>query len=467
MEKILNKATVFNQLPPIWPTSPLAEIRRLFLTSGKRLVVLDDDPTGTQTVHNVPILNVWDIEMLTTELTQSSVFFILTNSRSLPKQVAIGRNLEIAQNLQIASREAGVDFFVLSRSDSTLRGHYPAEIDALTQALSQDFDATILVPYFEAGGRFTYENTHYVQQGEDLVPAALTEFSKDRAFPYSHSYLPKYVEEKTEGRIKENQVYAISIEDIRKGGPKIVFEQLQKIPRGAVIVLNACHIRDLEVAVKGLLMAQDIGKKYIYRTAASFVRVLVGMPLKPLLNAQSMALDTKLGGIMIVGSHIQKSSRQLKKVLLNPKVNSLELSVKDLLIPEKKEKFIKQYVVKAHQAIETGKHLVAYTSRSVIKSDSAEASLQISRTISESICKIVQQLKIQPKFLIAKGGITSNDIASIGLGVKRAMVAGQLQPGVPVWKLGAESKFPNMYYVVYPGNVGGEDGLAKAIEAFD
>jgi hypothetical protein len=48
-------------------------------------------------------------------------------------------------------------------------------------------------------------------------------------------------------------------------------------------------------------------------------------------------------------------------------------------------------------------------------------------------------------------------------GVRRAQVLGQIVPGVPVWRLGPESKYPGLPYVVFPGNAGGPDALASVI----
>ena len=465
-EVTIPKTATFSALPPIWPVSLLADIRKLQQASKKCLVILDDDPTGTQTVHEIPLLSSWEVEQLRQEFEQSKVFFILTNSRSMAEEEACQLSIEIGQNLVAAAEQAGVDFFVLSRSDSTLRGHYPAEVDALCQGVGRTYDATIMVPFFQAGGRFTLNNTHYVQQGEELVPAALTEFAKDKAFPFSSSFLPDYVAEKTKGRIPADQVVGISIETIRTGGPTAVKQQLLATSDGGVIVINACDSRDMEVAVMGLHLAQAAGKSYVYRTAASFVRVLAGMEETPLLNAQRMAINTPVGGILFVGSHIKKSTQQLYKALALPGIFPIEIEVARLLEPSTQQKAIDEYLSTISEALAEGKNVVAYTSRTLIAAPTAKRSLSISRVISESVCEVVQRLPLQPRFLIAKGGITSNDIATKGLHVKRAMVAGQLQPGVPVWKLGPESKFPGMHYVVYPGNVGGEEGLADALKAF-
>jgi uncharacterized protein YgbK (DUF1537 family) len=82
------------------------------------------------------------------------------------------------------------------------------------------------------------------------------------------------------------------------------------------------------------------------------------------------------------------------------------------------------------------------------------------------LISIVRGLQVRPRFLIAKGGITSSDVATRGLGVRRALVRGQILPGVPVWRLGAEARFPGLDYVVFPGNVGGDTALADAVRKF-
>jgi uncharacterized protein YgbK (DUF1537 family) len=76
---------------------------------------------------------------------------------------------------------------------------------------------------------------------------------------------------------------------------------------------------------------------------------------------------------------------------------------------------------------------------------------------------VVRALTIRPRYLVAKGGITSSDIATQGLGVRRALVLGQILPGVPVWQLGPETRHPALVYIVFPGNVGGPQALAEIV----
>lgn len=76
----------------------------------------------------------------------------------------------------------------------------------------------------------------------------------------------------------------------------------------------------------------------------------------------------------------------------------------------------------------------------------------------------MKELSVCPRYLIGKGGITSSDLDSEALGVRKAQVFGQIIPGVPVWRLGKESKYPGLPYIVFPGNVGDADALASAIK---
>ena len=84
--------------------------------------------------------------------------------------------------------------------------------------------------------------------------------------------------------------------------------------------------------------------------------------------------------------------------------------------------------------------------------------------ISDALTSIVNRLSVRPKFLIAKGGITSSDVGTKGLGVKKALVLGQVAAGVPVWRLGFESKFSGMSYIIFPGNVGKVETLREIVE---
>lgn len=462
----VSKAALFQSLPPDNPHHLLAEIQRLVKESKHKIVVLDDDPTGTQTVRDITVLTSWDVASLSQVLSEDDeMVFILTNSRSfLPPQVE-AMNREIARHLKQASEHTQHSFVIVSRSDSTLRGHFPLETDVLMEELGGDFDGVLLIPFFEEGGRFTINDIHYVAEGEFLVPAAETEYARDATFGYHSSNLKKWVAEKSGGRISAAQVASTRLDTIRQGGPVAVQQELMGLQNGQVCVVNAASYRDIEVFVAGLLAAEATGKRFIYRTAASFVRVRGGMDAFPLLQATDFDFsDACNGGLIVAGSYIRKSSEQIAAVQALPNVTGLEIAVPKLLTESERQVEIDRVVNLAEEVLLDGRVALLYTSRQLITGTDAAASLEIGRSISQSLVEIVRHLTVKPAWIIAKGGITSSDIATQGLEISRARVMGQILPGVPVWQAGASSRWPGMVYVVFPGNVGGPQAIAQVVK---
>lgn len=463
---MINKQELFDQLPPEWSTDLLPTIQTQVAASGRKIVVLDDDPTGTQTVHNVGVLTTWSVAALAAELRNPDpCVYLLTNSRSLPLPSAQVLNAEIGHNLMAASQQTGRTFAVVSRSDSTLRGHYPGETDAVAAALGLQVDATLLIPFFLEGGRFTINDVHYVAEGEHLVPAAETPFARDAAFGYRHSDLRQWVAEKTGGRIPAEQVATISLTDIRQGGPDRVTERLLHLRNGTACIVNAASMRDVQVFVLGLLAAEAQDKVFLYRTAASFVQVRAGINPRPLLTAAEMAIPAAGGGLIVVGSYVPKTTGQLGELLATPAVASVEISVAALLDDQRQAAEISRAVGAIDEQLQRNQDVAIYTSRDLITGSDAGASLAIGQRVSESLVSIVRQISHRPRYLLAKGGITSSDVATKGLAVQRATVLGQILPGVPVWRTGTESRLPGLVYIVFPGNVGDNSALARAVQA--
>jgi uncharacterized protein YgbK (DUF1537 family) len=460
----VDKAALLQQLPDPWPVDLLPTIRTQSAANARVLVVLDDDPTGTQTVYDLPVLTEWTIETLHAEFQRGTpTFYILTNSRALPLPAAQALNTEIAHNLLAAAQVTGTDFAVVSRSDSTLRGHFPGETDALAGALGQQVDATLIIPFFLEGGRYTIHDIHWVAEGDQLIPAAETPFAKDAAFGYRNSDLRAWVEEKTAGAVPAASVASVTLDEIRRGGPDAVAAKLLALPAGAVCVINCAGTRDMEVFVAGLLKAEGAGKHFLYRTAATFVQVRAGLAPKAPLTAADLALADAGGGLVVVGSYVPKSTAQLNALLAEGTLTAIALDVDALLDERAAQETIAQATAAATQALGAGHDVVVYTSRRLVTGADAEQSLAIGQRVSASLVALVQGLGVRPRYLIAKGGITSSDLATKALAVKRANVRGQILPGIPLWELGAESRHPGLTYIVFPGNVGGDDALVQAV----
>jgi uncharacterized protein YgbK (DUF1537 family) len=465
IEEVQSQDEFLAELPPVWPEDLLPLIQSK-LEGAAKVVVLDDDPTGTQTVYDVPVLTTWAKEDLARELAAPGpVFYILTNSRSLTLPAAQQLNREIGSALAEASAQAGRPFTVVSRSDSTLRGHYPGEVDALAEVIGMSDAATLIIPYFREGGRLTIHDVHYVAEGGQLVPAAQTPFAQDAAFGYRASNLRDWVAEKSGGRIEAEQVASISLDDLRLGGPKVVAQKLAALKLGQVCIINAVELRDIEVLVVALLEVEaQSGRRFLYRTAASFVQIRAGLRTRPLLTAADMGLAEQGGGLFVVGSYVPKTTAQVQQLLAQPEIVPVEVNVAHLLDQAARAETIAQAQNATDQALAAGQDVVLYTSRALVTGQDAAGSLAIGQQVSLALVAIVAGLSVTPRFLVAKGGITSSDMATQALQVRRAMVMGQIIPGVPVWRTGAESRLPGLAYVVFPGNVGGDDALVVVHE---
>ncbi len=456
-----------NSLPPVWPDDLLPAIQQENTHKPASIVVLDDDPTGTQTVHDVPVVTNWALPTIIGEFERETpLFYVLTNSRSLPKTQAIDLAREAGANILEASRRTGRLFGIISRSDSTLRGHFPAEVDALSDVLKMERAVWLIIPFFEEGGRYTINDIHYVKEEQQLIPASQTPFAKDVVFGYVHSNLRHWIEEKTQGRFPAASVQSLSIEEIRKQGPGYAASKLTGCKPASVCVVNAVDYRDLEVVTLGLLQAQQRGQRFLFRTAASFVRVRGGLKDRPLLTADEVNVGMGTSGLTIVGSHVPKSSEQLNHVLQHADMQSIELDVKTILSPSTCNTLIREAAEFIENALSQGKDVVVYTSRKLMTGSDDESSLRIGGQVSQALVELVRSIRVRPGYILAKGGITSSDIATKALNITRAQVLGQILPGVPVWRTGSESTFPELPFIVFPGNVGGRDAITYIVRNF-
>ena len=360
----------------------------------KKIVVLDDDPTGVQTVHDISVYTDWTKDSIRQGFQEkNNLFYILTNSRGFTQDETTLAHNEIAANVDAVAKELGKEYIFISRSDSTLRGHYPLETEILRTNYEKNtgciIDGEILCPFFKEGGRFTIDDVHYVRYGNELIPANETEFAKDKTFGYRAATMPEYVEEKTKGAYQ------------------------------------------------------------------------------PLLERAQMVRTHELhGGIIVVGSHTEKTTRQLEALKQLSDIRFVELDATKVTVAGGLEKEVERCLALEEAWIRDGKTVCCYTSRALVTADTGnkEDELRLSVRISDAVQSLVGGLSVIPKFVIAKGGITSSDVGTKALGVKRANVLGQIEPGIPVWQTGAESKFPGIPYVIFPGNVGEDTTLRYAVE---
>ena len=421
-----------------------------------KIIVLDDDPTGSQTVHGCLLLTRWDVQTLKLGLDDASpLMFVLTNTRGMGADQAAGLTREVCRNLKQAL--AGFDRPVLyvSRSDSTLRGHYPVETDAMAEELGP-FDAHFLIPAFFEGGRVTVHSTHYLRTGGKVVPVHETEFARDSVFGYRHSYLPKYVEEKTRGRILADEVVRFPLEEVRTGS----FDKLMNLTDNACCVVDAETQDDLNRFADELLAATEHGKRFLFRSAASLLTALAKLPPQP-VPAERMREYVKAGrpGVVVVGSHVQKTTEQVTELLKQPGTVPVEVDVN--LLPEKISELLEKVIGQVETAHVQGLTPVVFTSRVERLFADRQTRLRFGEQVSGFLMSVVHALPRTIGFIISKGGITSNDMLSLGLAIPAARSVGQIHAGCSVVLTPKDHpRLPDIPVVIFPGNVGDQNALA-------
>jgi uncharacterized protein YgbK (DUF1537 family) len=452
------------------------------------LVVLDDDPTGTQSVADLPVLTRWEVADFAWAFAQGKpAVYVLTNTRSLDPAEAAARNEEVVRNALTAA-SSGLRLGFVSRSDSTLRGHYPLEPDVIAATVAavsgEKTDGVVLVPAFPDAGRLTIGGVHYMRGTGDaqgtLVPVSETEFAKDATFGFSTSVMADYVAEKSQGRFPADSVIVLDLNIIRAGASaqdpaisaKAIADAIEPATDSTPIVADIVTENDFRALALGLEEAERRGKKLLYRVGPPFVRGRIGQEIRTALTAdEAYAGNTpsEAGGLIVVGSHVGLTTRQLNVLTAeHSSARIIEIDVEKLLAAETEtaeleaQAHLDQTVDAVVDALRAG-DVIVHTSRLLIKTDDPAESLRIARTVSAAVVDVVNRtLKtFPPRFVIAKGGITSSDVAAHGLEIRHAIVRGPMLPGiVSLWEP-VDGPAKGIPYIVFAGNVGDDDSLAQ------
>jgi uncharacterized protein YgbK (DUF1537 family) len=456
-----------------------AEVVAAAAADAPRLVVLDDDPTGTQSVADVPIITDWREQDLRWALRQpAGGFYLLTNTRSLVPAQAAARNREVLTALASITRELTVPVALVSRSDSTLRGHFPLETDVLGEEFAARFgqlvDGVLLIPAYIDAGRITVDSGHWVRTPDGFIPAGESEFAADVAFGYAASDLRAFVEEKSDGRWPADTVARVTLEDLRTGGVEHVMRRLRDLRGGRPMVVDAACDEDLRILALAAMRAEQQGKTFLYRTGPSFVRNRLGQRAHPPLSDDALAamigapvVDDRRtrarGGLVLAGSYVGLTTVQLQQLGELELLTELELDVPALLAADDPVSLVESLAARAAHALAEG-DVVLRTSRTVVSVPSAQSSLTAHARVSDALVETVRGIiaRVTPRWIVAKGGITSSDVATRGLGIRRAWARGTLLEGiVSLWQPAAGTTPP---YIVFAGNVGDEGALRRVVQ---
>jgi uncharacterized protein YgbK (DUF1537 family) len=255
-------------------------------------------------------------------------------------------------------------------------------------------------------------------------------------------------------------VICISLEQVRRDGPDRVAAILEQAHGGIPIVANAACDEDLEVLALGVLAAERRGKKFIYRTSASFVKVRGGVDDMPLLT-RSEVKPGPGAGLVVAGSYVARTTAQIDRLVEARRASPVEISAALLLSGSTHQQEVGRVTRAVSDGLARGVSVLVYTTRGVLN---ATDFLAAGRNVMSGLCEVVAGIEQRPGFLVAKGGMTSIALARSALGCTGAEVLGQILRGIPVWRLGAGSRWSDVPYVVFPGNVGDSVPLLKVVE---
>ena len=441
------------------------------MAANFKIIVLDDDPTGSQTVHSCPLLLRWDGASLAAGLEHPSpLLFLLANTRALAPAAAAERVREICRALAAALPAAGLErWWLVSRGDSTLRGHFPLEVDVISAELGP-FAATLLVPAFLEGGRTTVGGVHLLQ-GQ---PVHETPFGRDGLFGYSTSYLPAWVEEKSGGRIPASEVQGLAAAKLSRacgdGGQELA-QWLAGLAAQPLVAVDAEQPQQLAALAR---VVRASPRPVLAQSAASWIRALAALPPQPLAGADLVALRRRgrdgepLRGLVLVGSHVPLADAQLASLLAEPLCTGLELPVArlvqllDLSLPGARPNALlacleRDWLLELGEILAGGRTPVLYSSRGEFPCTSLAARRRLGDGLAALMARLVGALAPQLAYLISKGGTTTHALLADGLGLAAVELQGQLLPGLSLVLTPAE-----LPVLTFPGNLGDPGTLRQA-----
>lgn len=442
------------------------EIRALLLERRIRIVVIDDDPTGIQTVHGCLFLTEPNVAHITEALQDEEPFFyLLVNSRAMTEEDARKVVRQAVEAVLEANRTLHYNLLFISRSDSTLRGHFPAEPDTIRTVLAEQhlepcFPLLFIPSFFEAG-RMTIEGVHYMRNNEELIPVNETEFARDNVFGYQNARLTEYIVEKGRGTIRTEELMHITLTELRSTTPEAIASRLQQHAAARCISFDSLDYGDLGVLAKAILLqfTPDKQEQYgIIRSSSSLPKALSGIEEQGYVAAPTKGAQ----GVVVVGSHVKKSTEQLLALLASPHVAGIEIDVEAILNDD--PTLMQRTMQQAQTHYNAGIIPVLYTSRKEVRCNDVAQRQALGIKISQFLVEAVRSLPFHPDFLVSKGGITSHDILTHSLAVRMARVEGQAAAGIPTIRTDSKGPFPQMRYVIFPGNVGAVETLREVVE---
>lgn len=420
------------------------------------LVVLDDDPTGVQTLAGIRVLLAWDPERVRAALAGRPSVHLITNTRALPAE----RVRPFVADAARAALEGAPDAAVVLRGDSTLRGHLLEEYLGVRDVVAPSGrPVLLLVPALPSAGRVTIGGVHLFDRDGRRTPLHQTEYARDGVFAYSSARLLEWAEERSDGLFRAVAGRELHLDVLRSRGPAAVTDALLALSASgapAVLAPDAETPDDLEIVAEGYRAATADRALVIVRCAPTFVGVLAGSTAPGLVPPPS-ARD---GVLVVCGSYVPQSTRQLSQLLAARPRSLVEADVVALAGDEPSSE-VAVLAKEVSRRLAADRLAVLATPR---ERPAGTTGLDAGERIAAGLARVVAAVSPIPSTVVAKGGITAAVTLRDGVGAAEADVVGPVAPGVSLWS----ARRPDggeLDYLVVPGNVGGDDQLARLVDA--
>jgi uncharacterized protein YgbK (DUF1537 family) len=418
-----------------------------------RLVVLDDDPTGVQTLAGIRVLLAWaDPGRIARALADRNSVHLITNTRALEPDEA-RRTVAAAAR---ASLGAVSGARLVLRGDSTLRAHLLEEYLGLSDVLGRGRPPLLLVPALPSAGRVTREGVHLIDRGGRTEPLHQTEYASDGVFAYSTARLLEWAEERSDGLFPASAGRELHLDELRSGGADSVaaaLVDLSRAGRPAVLAPDAETEEDLATIATGYAKAMRDGAVAVVRCAPAFAGILAGTAAPGLTRAPGTT-----GPLLVVcGSYVPMSTRQLA---------TLDAAHPGLLVEVDVEVLVGSgAAAEEERAARAASATIASAGCAVLTTPRERPegiTLDAGRLVAEGMARVAGRIEPTPEVVIAKGGITSAVTLLVGFQSSEADVVGPVLPGVSHWR--AATADGALDYLVVPGNVGDERLLVELVD---
>ncbi|MFV0426793.1 MAG: four-carbon acid sugar kinase family protein [Beutenbergiaceae bacterium] len=412
--------------------------------TGEVTLVLDDDPTGTQSATGVEVLLQWDADRFADVVAQNDSVYVLTNTRAVPQAEAVALIERIRDESTVQAQRLGLRVRYVLRGDSTLRGHVFAESEVLMGR-----DAILaFVPAFPDGGRVTEGGIHYVTVDGARIRADQSEYAQDPVFGFDTADLVEYVN-KYGGRAAQ----LLPLEAVERGADELA-DALGKMQPGTVALFDAVtndHVRTIAAAIRA---SWNRGSRVTVRSASPLAAALAGVESHGLLAPA--AGTSPASALVVCGSHTRGASAQLEA--LKPTAGgAIEVDT---------DRALDNVEAEGERVAELARLTLARQGVVVVSSARhrrpEDGTLAHGQRVMDALTHVVSRLADEVDVVVAKGGITSADVARVGLGARSARVLGQILPGVSLWQI--ERGDQAISYAVVPGNVGDQDTLKVVMQ---